>query len=90
MKRGRLATLAALGVGVLLFGNRLRRLAGGALELRRARLELRTLEREERDLRARLERMDRSGPALEGAVRRELGYLRPGELEYRFPPPSRP
>lgn len=54
----------------------------GKLSREKARLEAqrRELQRELADVREK--------PAIEQAARRELSMLRPGETEYRFPPPK--
>lgn len=77
-------------LGVLLLGNRgFRRLLSNQWELRKSRRELAALQAEEGRLKDDLRRLKRGGSALEGAVRKELGYLRQGEVEYRFPPPPK-
>lgn len=58
------------------------------IELRRLRGELGALKAEESRLEERLKAARRAGPELEGAARRDLGFLKPGEIEYRFPPPK--
>jgi len=92
MRRFRLAWwFAAFAAAAVLLGNRgFRRLLSGMIELRRLRREFSTLQREEGELKSRIERVKTSDQALESAVRRELGYLKQGETEYRFPAPKKP
>ena len=73
---------------VLFFGNSgFRSLIGNWLELHRLRGQIDTLNQEEATLQEKLKSL-RSGPApVEGLARRELGYIKKGEIEYRFPPP---
>jgi len=82
-----------LGTALLLgvfFGNQgFGSLVRNWLELRRLRREIVSLSGEEADLDRKL-RLLRSGHGqLERAARRELGFIRKGEIEYRFEPPSR-
>ena len=46
------------------------------------------LEAEEARLKARIDAVRTDDSALERVVRKELGYRRPNEIEYRFPKPS--
>jgi cell division protein FtsB len=82
----------ALGAGVVavFFGNAgFRSLCSNWLELRRLRGELGRLEREEKELDVQLKSLrDGEGP-VERLARRELGYIKKGEIEYRFPPPAK-
>lgn len=79
----------ALAVLALLAGNRgFRRLLSGWLELRRLEGELSALGQDEAGLRAAVARATSDEGALERSARSTLGFLRPGELEYRFPPPG--
>ncbi len=58
------------------------------IELRELRRELGELDCEQARLSRRLRAARGNGLALERLARRELGYVRPGEIEYRFPPPA--
>ena len=82
-----------MGAAALLFlmiGNSgFRRLVSRWRELRRLRLELAELKAEEARLQEKVRNAQRAGPGLERAARKELGYLKPGEVEYRFPPPKK-
>ncbi len=80
--------LLIAGTAALLLGNGgFRRLVRNYLELSRLKREKTRLEEEHRRLEAqRREIAER--PAIEQAARRELSMLRPGETEYRFPPPK--
>jgi len=90
-KRVRLAAYgaAAVLVAALLLGNRgVRSAVANGLGLRRVHAELSDLEREEKRLNERIEAVRSDDLALEKAARRELHFQRPGEVEYRFPPPK--
>ena len=78
------AGLAAL---VLLGNGGFRRLVKNYLELSRLKGEKTRLEEEHRRLEAQRREVAEK-PAIEQAARRELSMLRPGETEYRFPPPK--
>ena len=52
--------------------------------IRAAQFELRATDEQIIDARARLSRLQSDPTAYEDLVRRELGYLRPGEKEIRF------
>lgn len=82
----------ALGAGVLavFFGNAgFRSLVSNWLELRRLRGELGRLEREEKELDGQLKSLRAGDGPVERLARRELGYIKKGEIEYRFTPPSK-
>jgi cell division protein FtsB len=84
----RLAAVTVLS-GVI-FGNAgFRSLVANWRELRRLRAEIADLERDEKDLDGRLKAL-RAGDGVERAARRDLGYIKKGEIEYRFPPPGKP
>jgi cell division protein FtsB len=84
----RLAAVALLLV--VFFGNSgFRSLVANWRELRRLHGEIADLERDEKDLDARLKAL-RAGDGVERAARRDLGYIKKGEIEYRFPPPGKP
>ena len=82
-----LLTAALLAV---FFGNQgFQSLVRNWLELRRLRGEISSLRSREADLDRSL-RLLRSGHGqLERAARKELGFIKKGEVEYRFEPPSR-
>lgn len=85
---GRLLTGGALLV--VFFGNGgFRSLTRNWLELRRLNKEIISLEREEKDLDARLKSLRSGDGPVERLARRELGYIKKGEIEYRFPPPEK-
>ncbi len=87
-KRWLTAAIAA-GVCLLLFGNRgFRRLLRQTLELRHLRRDFDALRKEEAELRSRVEAASRSDHVLEAEARSQLGLIKPGEIEYRFPPPD--
>jgi cell division protein FtsB len=82
----------ALGAGVLavFFGNAgFRSLVSNWLELRRLRGELVRLEREEKELDSQLKSLRSGEGPVERLARRELGYIKKGEIEYRFPHPGK-
>lgn len=81
--------LALAGLLALFFGNQgFRGLVRNWLELRRLRGEIASLEREEAQLAERLKLLRSGDFALERMARKELGFVKPGEIEYRFPPPG--
>lgn len=78
------------GLALVFFGNAgFRSLASNWLELRRLRTEIVRLDTEERELDSRLKALRAGDGGIERAARRDLGYIRKGEIEYRFPPPVR-
>lgn len=83
----------ALAVAVLLavfFSNQgFRALVANWIELRGLRRELIALDTEEKRLTERLKAMKGGDAALERMARKELGFVRKGEIEYRFEPPKR-
>lgn len=89
--RGRWAMAAVVAVvAAVLLGNRgFRRVVVHALQLRRLGTEMSTLKKEEAELKAAVSAAKLDDLALEKAARKELGYLKPGEVEYRFPPPGK-
>ena len=81
--------VVAAGLSALFLGNEgFRSLVRNYLELRSLRREIAGLEAEEARLSERLKAMRAGDPALERLARRELGYIKKGEIEYRFPPPA--
>ncbi|MBI5209471.1 MAG: septum formation initiator family protein [Elusimicrobia bacterium] len=71
------------------FGNQgFRSLVRAWIELRHLRSEIVQLEREQAKLSRRLPSGRGGDFALERLARRELGFVKPGEIEYRFPPPA--
>lgn len=82
--------LLAGGLLAALFGNSgFRSLAGNWLELRRLNKEIAGLEREEQRLDAELKALRAGDGPVERLARRELGYIKKGEIEYRFSPPEK-
>ena len=81
-----------LGTAALLavfFGNQgFRALVRNWMELRHLRRDIVSLKQDEARLTERLKLMRAGGPSLERMARRELGYIKKGEIEYRFPPPA--
>jgi cell division protein FtsB len=77
--------LFTAGLVALFFGNQgFRSLVHNYLELRSIKRDIAALERDEKNYAERLRLGDSS---IERLARRELGYVRKGEIEYRFPPP---
>ncbi|PIP83972.1 MAG: hypothetical protein CO113_16535 [Elusimicrobia bacterium CG_4_9_14_3_um_filter_62_55] len=78
----------ALAAVLLLVGNRgFRTIISGHFQLRRLNAEMTRLEREEAELQARIDAVQHDDWALERVVRKQLGFRRDREIEYRFPPP---
>lgn len=85
---GRLLTGSALLL--VFFGNGgFRSLTRNWLELRRLNKEIVALQLEEKELDAKLKSMRSGDGPVERLARRELGYIKKGEIEYRFPPPAK-
>jgi cell division protein FtsB len=78
--------LFTAGLLALFFGNQgFRSLVHNYLELRSITRDIASLEKDEKNYSERLRLGDSS---IERMARRELGYVRKGEVEYRFPPPA--
>ncbi len=81
---------AAAAVAALLLGNRgLRTIVKNTLLLRSTYRELAGEKAEGIRLEKSILAVQSDDRALEREARRELGYLKPGEVEYRFPPPKK-
>lgn len=77
------------GLMAVFFGNQgFRGLVHNYMELRGLEREIASLEKEERHHAERLKLLKSGDASIERMARRELGYVRKGEVEYRFPPPS--
>ena len=83
MKWGRWL-LAVAAVAVLCGNSGARRLLRNLLELRRSDAKLVSLKKEEDDLRKEMNALKTDDRRLETVARRDLGLLKPGEVEYRF------
>lgn len=82
--------LAAIGLIAVFFGNAgFRTLMGNWRELQRLRGEIDALERDEKELDAKLRGLRSNDGGVERAARRDLGYIKKGEIEYRFAPPEK-
>ncbi|MFI5361690.1 MAG: septum formation initiator family protein [Elusimicrobiota bacterium] len=82
--------LAAAALLLVFFGNAgFRSMVSNWMELRRLRSEISSLDREEKDLDAKLKALRSGDGGVERAARRDLGYIKKGEIEYRFPPPEK-
>lgn len=79
--------LIAAVLAVLLGNSGFRSLVKNYREYRRLNAEKTRLEAQRRDLEKQLKELG-DKPAKEQAARKELSMLRPGETEYRFPPPA--
>lgn len=74
---------------MVFFGNSgFRSLLGNWRELRRLNGEIVRLESEEKELEGRLKALRAGDGGVERLARRELGYIKRGEIEYRFDPPK--
>ena len=82
--------LAGAALFLVFFGNGgFRSLMRNWFELRRLNAEIVALGREEKELDGRLKALRSGDGPVEPLARRELGYLKKGEIEYRFPPPEK-
>ena len=85
LKRHWLPVVLAAGFAVAALGNEgFRVLARNWLEVRTLESELSDLKIAEKDLKRRLHLIETNDVYLEKAARRDLGMMRPGEIEYRF------
>ena len=77
-----------LVLAFILLGNRgFRTLVASYREYRALTARKLALEAQRSELAKQLKEVGEN-PAVEQAARRELGLIRPGETEYRFPPPK--
>lgn len=77
-----------LALAFILLGNRgFRNLITNYREYRALTARKLALEAQRSELAKQLKNVGEN-PAVEQAARRELGLIRPGETEYRFPPPK--
>jgi cell division protein FtsB len=84
----RLIAIAALLY--VFFGNAgFRSMVANWMELRRLKTEISTLDRDEKDLDEKLKALRAGDGGVERAARRDLGYIKKGEIEYRFTPPGK-
>jgi cell division protein FtsB len=82
--------LAVAALLVVFFGNAgFRSMVSNWLELRRLKTEIAALDRDEKDLDVKLRALRAGDGGVERAARRDLGYIKKGEIEYRFPPPEK-
>ncbi len=82
--------LAAAALLLVFFGNAgFRSMVSNWLELRRLNREIVALDRDEKDLDTRLKALRAGDGGVERMARRDLGYIKKGEIEYRFPPPEK-
>ena len=82
--------LTGLALFWVFFGNAgFRSMVSNWMELRRLRAEIVQLDQDEKELDAKLKSMRSGDGAVERSARSELGYIKKGEIEYRFPPPEK-
>ncbi|MEK7384487.1 MAG: septum formation initiator family protein, partial [Elusimicrobiota bacterium] len=78
------------GLFAVFFANAgFRSLIGNWRELRRLRADISRLQVEEKELDGRLRRLRADDGGVERVARKELSYIKKGEIEYRFPPPEK-
>jgi cell division protein FtsB len=81
--------LITVGLSAIFFGNQgFRSLIRNWLELRSLSREISALEAENAKSAARLKELRESDVAVEREVRK-VGFMKPGEIEYRFDPPKK-
>jgi cell division protein FtsB len=82
--------LIAAALLYVFFGNAgFRSMVSNWLELRRLKAEIAALDRDEKDLDAKLKALRAGDGGVERVARRDLGYIKKGEIEYRFPAPEK-
>lgn len=82
--------LAVAGLLYVFFGNAgFRSMVANWMELRRLKTEISALDRDEKDLDEKLKALRSGDGSVERAARRDLGYIKKGEIEYRFTPPEK-
>jgi len=80
--------LISAAILAVFFGNGgFRSLIGNCLELHRLHKEISQLSGRQTELSERLQLISLGGSSLERLARVQLGYVKKGEIEYRFPPP---
>lgn len=90
LSRRAVTVALSLAAAVFLLGNRgVRSMASSWWSLRGLRADLAATRREEALLQDKIAAAKGDDRALERAARAELGFQRPGEIEYRFPKPVR-
>lgn len=76
-------------IALFLFANQgFRNLVCNYMELRHLRKQRLHLEQEKVSIKKELELLNTQNDYIEKAARKELGLRKPGEIEYRFPPPK--
>jgi cell division protein FtsB len=82
--------VVSLGLVAVFFGNQgFRSLVTNWIELRRLHREVLQLKDEQVNLSQELAKIHEGGAPFERLIRVDLGYIKKGEIEYRFPPPGR-
>ncbi len=81
--------LLSAGVLAVFFGNSgFRSLVSNYIELRRLQSQIDRLQAQKAQETQRLELIKTGDSAVERLARLELGFVKKGEIEYRFPPPK--
>lgn len=80
--------LITAGISFLFLNQGFRSLVRNYLELKNIRSQRALLELEQAGLKKEVELANTSSGYIEKAARKELGLIKPGETEYRFPPPK--
>ncbi|MBI4055498.1 MAG: cell division protein FtsL [Elusimicrobia bacterium] len=82
-------TLAVILSAVILLGNRgLRTLVKNRFQARKYQQELEKLRQQERTLKEKIQQAQSDPDYIESLARKELGMIRPEEVEYRFSIPK--
>jgi cell division protein FtsB len=76
-------------LGFLLFNESFRNTVLRTRAIRSTQMELNKVSKEVEQMRAKIATLEHSPQAREDLVRKDLGYLRPGEKEIRFYSPSK-
>lgn len=76
-------------IALFLFANQgFRNLVRNYMELRHLRKQRLHLKQEKVSIKKELDLLNTQNDYIEKVVRKELGLVKPGEIEYRFPPPK--
>lgn len=83
--KNRIILLVLIGIFLFLFGNRkFRSVVKMYIQVNKMNKELVRLKKENESLKNKIFLVEKDPSYIEGIARRELGLIKPGEIEYRF------